>query len=70
MGIRSERRVCKGHDTKRSDWCGVCLPEPLRLDGNNLNVWGINRMGNELPILRNSLVAANGRSTRPRWASF
>ena len=38
MGASSERRVCEGRATKRSDWHGLCRPEPLRLDGNGMSV--------------------------------
>jgi len=38
MCVSGERRVYKGHATKLCDWRGLCRPEPLRLDGDNVNV--------------------------------
>ncbi|MBN2313028.1 MAG: hypothetical protein JXM79_03800 [Sedimentisphaerales bacterium] len=33
VGISRERRDRKDHATKRSDWRGLCCPEPRRFDG-------------------------------------
>jgi len=38
MCVSGERRVYKGHATKLCDWRGLCRPEPLRLDGDSVNV--------------------------------
>lgn len=79
MGDRGQQRAraYKGHATKRSDWRGLCRPELLRFGGWSVSVreaieWTTVPLSYYLPHktrdMNDSLVAANGRSPRPRCA--